>query len=259
MKSCTVSGTDVQKGIIVSSDPYPHITLGSGGHKRATWVALGKRDAETIVRPSHLPCPNRRYSRYFDNEYLNPICKECGAEYSPQDYPAGERGRYEMHPDSGEVLGPLSIGDIGIVLLKDDQGKPNGKYLVVAPRGNDDNRVLVLWKVASGYRGSAQIGIKKPTFADAMDAYDKTGDPIPDMPVIIASDLSWHLGRGSLGETAEFLAVLKPGQEIYAVRSGRRMQDTHGRLTYDGENINVTFGGEEMEAATSDEVEGDYI
>jgi hypothetical protein len=55
------------------------------------------------------------------------------------------------------------------------------------------------------------------------------------------------------------LAILKPGQELRASRSGRRVQDTKAKLVYDGQTITITFGGEEMEAAIADEVEGDLV
>jgi hypothetical protein len=55
------------------------------------------------------------------------------------------------------------------------------------------------------------------------------------------------------------LAILKPGQELRASRSGRRVQNPKAKLVYDGTNILTTFGGEEMEAATADEVQGDQL
>jgi hypothetical protein len=140
----------------------------------------------------------------------------------------------------GEVDDTTSVVlDAGIIALKDTEGKPNGTYLIVAPRGGD-NRVLVLWRVQSGYRGSAKI---------------TAGEGV----TVIASDSSWHSGRGSLGETAEMLAILNPGQELRASRSGRRVQDSKAKLVYDGRTISVTFGGEELEAATTDQVEGEYL
>lgn len=192
MKTFTVHEDGVNEGIAVDMTPYPHVTLGDGGHKRATWIALGKRDVDAVVVRS------------------------------------GKEG------DSRVV-----IKDAAIIALKDGEGKPNGKYLIVAPRGSD-NRALVLWRVPSGYRGSASI---------------KAGEAVK----VIASDSSWHSGRGSLGSTAEMLAILAPGQELRASRSGRRVQETKAVLKYDGQKISVTFGGEELEAATSDEVGGEYV
>lgn len=210
MKTFSVNGTEVHEGIVVALEPYPHIVLGEGGHKRATWVALGKRDAESIVQRT--PIMERRWN--------------------------SEKSEYEMEDTGGTMF---QVRDVGIIGLKDAEGKPNGKYLVVAPRnGDDNNRALVLWGVESGYRGSASI---------------TAGEGV----TVIATDASWHSGRGNLGETAEMLAILKPGQELHAHRSGRRVQDSEAKLAYDGKNISVTFGGSEMFAATAEEVEGEYL
>jgi hypothetical protein len=209
MKTYDINGTEVREGIAVALDPYPHVVLGEGGHKRATWIALGKRDAESII--VRTPVLEDRWN--------------------------SESGKYERQ-DTGRTLS--QIKDVVIIALKDTEGKPNGKYLIVAPRNGGDNRVLVLWRVSSGYRGGAGIS---------------AGEGV----TVIASDSSWHSGRGNLGETAEMLAILKPGQELRASRSGRRVQNSKAKLVYDGKTITVTFGGEEMEAATADEVEGEYL
>ncbi len=188
MKTYDVKGAEVSKGIVIVLEPYPHIVLGEGGNKRATWIPLGKRDAEFII-----------------------------------------------------VRTPFTaqIEDVSVIALKDAEGKPNGKHLIVAPRNGGDNRILVLWRVSSGYRGSASIS---------------AGEGV----TVIASDFSWHSERGSLGETAEMLAILKPGQELRASLSGRGLKETEGKLTYDGA-IKVIFGGEEMEDAMADEVDGDLL
>lgn len=185
MKAFDVSETKVSDGIPVASQPYPHIVLGEGGNKRATWVALGKRDAGQIVR----------------------------------------EGR---------------IADVGVIALKDEGGKPNGKFLIVASRNGKDDRALILWRVPSGYRGSAGI---------------TAGEGV----TMIASDSSWHSGRGNMGETAEMLAVLKPGQELTAQISGRRVEQTRARLGWDGREITVEFGDESLFAALDEEVEGEYL
>lgn len=185
MKTFDISSSEVRGGIAVTSKPYPHIVLGEGGHKRATWVALGKRDADAIVHDG-------------------------------------------------------KITNVGVIALKDEGGKPNGKFLVVAPRNGGDNRALVLWRVPSGYRGSAGI---------------TAGEGV----TVIASDSSWASGKGSLGETAEMLAVLKPGQELTARRSGRRVETTRARLTWDGKTVQVEFGDENLFAALDEEVEGEYL
>lgn len=202
-------GTEVREGIAVNLEPYPHIVLGEGGHKRATWIALGKRDAKSII-------------------VRTPIL---------EDRWDSESGKYEKK-DTGRTLN--QVKDVSVIALKDAEGKPNGKYLIVSPHNGGDNRVLVLWRVSSGYRGGASIS---------------AGEGV----TVIASDSSWHSGRGNLGETAEMLAILKPGQELRASRSGRRVQDSKAKLVYDGKTITVTFGGEEMEAATADEVKGDLL
>lgn len=170
MKTFDVSESIVREFVPVNSQPYPHITLGEGGNKRATWVALGKRDAPTLVLP------------------------------------AEER--------DGKRL-PDRITEAGIVKLE------NGQYLIVAPRGSD-NRAIVLWHVASGYRGSASISAQEDV-------------------LVIACDASWHSGRGNLGKTAECLAVLRPEQNLDARISGRRVQENRARLSWDGREINVEF------------------
>ena len=235
MKAYDINETKIQAGIPVTQKPYPHIVLGAGGHKRATWIALGKRDTESIIRPRRVPCPNRGRTHYGEvlvGDEL-PKCEECGERYVQND-------RYSRHPDTGEVDGPLCVHDVGIIAVKDKSGEPSGKFLIVAPRPGHDNRVLVLWRVSSGYRGSASIS---------------AGEGV----TLIATDSSWHSGRGSLGETAEVLAILKPGQELTAHRSGRRVQETRARLVWDGKEIKVTFGDEALFAATSEEVEGEYL
>lgn len=237
MKTFDVSETDVSKGIKVEIEPYPHIVLGEGGHKRATWVALGKRDAENVVKTKMLPCPKQGSCDYSYTEVApteTKTCDKCGQKYGQWDGTSYK----SVHPQAGEVRGPQIVEDIGIIALKDEKGESNGKYLVVAPRNGDD-RILVLWRVSSGYRGGAGI----------------TAD---EGVTVIGYDHAWASGRGSLGETAEMLAILKPGQELHASRSGRCVQDTKATLTYNKE-IKVVFGGEELDAATADEVEGDYL
>lgn len=186
MRAYLVDESSVTVGISVSDNPYPHIVLGEGGNKRATWVAIGKRDAESIVK----------------------------------------EGRIE---------------DLGVIALKDKETQePTGRYLIVASRNGADNRVAVLWRVSSGYRGSSSI--------EASDGV-----------VVIASDDAWHSGRGNMGSTAEMLAVLKPNQTLNAKISGRRVEQTRARLTYDGKEIKVEFGDEQLDVASAEEVDGDYI
>lgn len=186
MKAFDVSETKVSNDIPVASQPYPHIVLGEGGNKRATWVALGKQDIARIVRDG-------------------------------------------------------KIDDVGLIALKDKvTGEPTGKFLIVAPKNGQDNRALILWRVASGYRGSASIA---------------AGEGV----TVVASDAAWHSGRGNMGETAEMLAVLKVEQELIAKISGRRVEQTRARLSWDGREITVEFGDENLFAALDEEVEGEYL
>jgi len=197
MKTYNIVGSTVKDGIPVSLDPYPHIVLGEGGHKRTTWIPLGKRDANDIIVRS---------------------------------------------PAEGAVgVAPATVSDVSVIALNDTATRtPNGKYLIVAPRSGVDDRVLVLWRVSSGYRGSAGI------YAD-------------EGVTVIAKDSSWHSGQGSLGVTAEILAILKPGQELRASISGRRVQSPRAKLVYDDRTITVTNGGEEMDVDKDDKVEGDVL
>jgi len=186
MKAFDVSKSVVNEFVPVDSQPYPHITLGEGGNKRATWVALGKRDAPALVLS------------------------------------AEER--------DGKQL-PDRVVEAGIIKLE------SGQYLIVAPRGSD-NRVLVLWHVASGYRGTASISADSDV-------------------LVIANDVSWHSGRGNLGETAECLAVLKPGQSLDAWISGRRVQEDRAHLRWDGQRISVEFFC--GDAVPEGKDEGEYV
>ena len=243
MKTYDVTGSEIQSGIEVASLPYPHLTLGEGGNKRATWIALGKRDIEQIIVNRMIPCSMQ--GEYDSSALPNTcstehICEKCGKKYGQWEKPDPFYGLYfRYHPKDGEVIGSRVVEDVGGVALKGENGVPNGRYLIVAPQ-KGDNRVLVLWRVSSGYRGSASIS---------------AGEDV----TVIALDSSWHSGRGNLGETAEILVILKPGQELHASRSGRRVQETEAKLVYDGKKITVTFGGDEMNAATADKVEGDYL
>ena len=140
-----------------------------------------------------------------------------------------------LKSDSEKIIRNYLINNVSILKLKDAGG-----YLIIAPRDGSDNRILVLWRVASGFRGSASI-----THGEGV--------------TIIAKDSAWHSGRGNLGETAEILAVLSPGQELRASRSGRRVENTRAKLVWDGKNINVAFGDKNMDAALADEVAGELL
>ncbi|MFA5172843.1 MAG: hypothetical protein WC435_00365 [Candidatus Paceibacterota bacterium] len=223
------------QGISVSMDsPYPRIIMGQGGHKRATWIPIGKHDANKVIEKKFLPCPHQGKSDHSalpDTCSANHVCESCGKEYGEWKLDDGLYYRY--HPESGEILSSAVIKNVGIIKTE------KGMHLIVAPK-EDDNRALILWSVSSGYRGSASISANEGV-------------------KVIATDESWHSGRGNLGSTAEMLAILEPGQQLIASRSGRRVQGTRGILTYDGENVTVVFGGNEIFAATSEEVVGEYL
>ena len=50
MKCYTVDGETIKNYIQVYNDPYPHVALGNGGNKRATWIPVGKRDFGIIEK-----------------------------------------------------------------------------------------------------------------------------------------------------------------------------------------------------------------
>lgn len=191
MKTFTVRGKEVTPGIDVYLAPYYHLVIGDGGHKKATWVALGKNDAKVITT--------------INEEQITGVCY-----------------------------------DVGVLSLKDrETGKPTGKYLIVAPHGDgSDNRILVCWSVASGYRGSANI------LAD-------------EKILVVARDKAWHSGQGNLGENAEIIAVLHPGQSLVAEISGRRVQETRARLLWNGKELTEEYGDESL--LLSDEPEGELV
>lgn len=229
----------IVRQINVTLAPYPNITLGEGGHKSFTRVALGKRDAESIIEKKMVPCPNQgQYANVWATAPSDPKVCNCGAIYGPWEPRFGYF--YALHPKSGEVVGSSVVKKVGVIALKDATDKPTGKYLIVAPREGADDRVLVLWRFPSGYRGSASI--------------------TPGVGVVVlGTDSAWHSGQGNIGETAEILAILKPGQELRGSRSGRRLEDTRGWVRFDGSKVFVKFGGEELFAAESTDIQGDYI
>lgn len=195
MKTFTVVGCTVTPGIEVNSDPYWRIVLGLGGHKRSTWIPLGKKDAAEMVRKD---------VEQKDNEIYK-------------------------------------IFNVGVIALKDKEQQLTGNHLIVGEKNKNDDRVMVVWSVESGYRGSANI---------------HGGQEVK----IIAQDKAWHSGKGNLGETAECLAVLKPGQRLYGEISGRRVEEPRAILEYDGKEIKVTYGKKELETVLSDEQpEGEYV
>jgi len=90
-------------------------------------------------------------------------------------------------------------------------------------KGGFKDCILVLWLVRSGPYGRVKIyGNKK----------------------VIKIGYS-QKPNGNV-EIGEMLTVLKPGQMLYARRSGRGVKHVYGKLFYDGKSIIVTFGGEEM-------------
>ena len=230
MKTFDVSGEKVSAGITVSQKPYPHVTLGEGGNKRATWVPLGNRDAEGIVVPAEDVL--RPETEWEVRSRLG-----CTSLAEAREAMAGGDVQQKV-----EKTIPAHIDEVGVIALRDKKtGEYNGRHLIVAPRGQD-NRALILWRVSSGYRGGADI---------------TAGDGVR----VVAEDSAWHSGRGSLGSTAEMLAVLSPGQELRASRSGRRVQSNRARLTWDGEEVKVVFGDDSLFIATGadEEPEGEYL
>ena len=247
MKAYMISNEAIENGIPVTLEPYPLIELGRGGHKRATWVPLGKQDAEKTIVNRMKPCSMQgQYDfnqDFTDDPATKPathICEHCGQTYGQWKQASGKY-LVRYHPKAGEVIDTKVIADVGLIALKDKVTQlPNGKYLIVAPKPGNDNRILVYWSVSSGYRGGASISAA-------------------DDVLVIASDQAWHSGKGATGSTAQILAVLKPGQELCASRSGRRMQQTRARLQWDGKEIKVTFGDENLFVAQAVDVAGDYV
>lgn len=224
MKTYTTRETTVTKGIEVCPTPYPHITLGEGGHKRATWMALGKRDAEKLMIPTQIPCRHRGTTG-------PEVCLDCGtpaekvAEWPPQVW---------IHPSKeGFIDGPLKVEDVGVLQLPERENQPP-RYLIVAPPFSESDRILVFWSLSSGYRGSASI---------------TPGEGA----LMIAKDSAYHSGQGNLGESAETLAVLSPDQYLEGRISGRRIQSPEWRLTYLGEG---QFEVGPFEPAVEQEEEG---
>jgi len=208
MRTFTVSESVVTPGIEVNSLPYWKVVLGAGGHKRSTWIALGKRDVDEIIK-------EKENIMNSENIVMNTEGKNI----------FGIKGK---------------IFQAGIIALKNNEGVPTGNHLIVKERGNDD-RVLIVWRVSSGFRGSVNI---------------EGGQEVK----IVAFDKAWHSGQGSLGETAECMAILKPGQRLYATITGRRVEEPRAILVYDGKEIKITFGKEDLETVLSDEQpQGEYV
>jgi len=134
--------------------------------------------------------------------------------------------------------GISTVEDVGIIALRNDAGEPDGRYLIVAPRNSHDERVLVLWRVRSGYRGDATISA-------------------PEGAVVVGHDSAYHSGRGSLGATDEMLTVLRPGDTLIAKISGRRVQCNRARLTWTGDDFEIVFFPSDSDPDS--EVDGDYI
>jgi hypothetical protein len=231
MKTYDVNGREVTAGIKVAMEPQPHVVLGAGGNKNATWVAIGRRDAGTIIVRPDIPCPKQGDSDFTTNPATCAAqhrCDQCGEMYDSWKA-STPPFNYRYHPKAGTVPGPEMILDVGSMQLD------SGKMLIVTPRPS--NRVLVLWRFKSGYRGGADI---------------TAGDGVK----VVATDKAWHSGRGNKGETAELLAIMEPGQELHAKRWGRNLEETHARLRYDGTNIIVEYGDESLFV---DEAQGKYL
>ena len=206
MKCIEIQEAVEQNGIPVEREPYPHVVLGEGGHKRATWIPLGNRDADAMIKRVAVSV--------------------------------------EVWKNKEDVEEEERILDAGVIALRNKKTKElTGRYLLVKPHNPDnkpDTRVLVLWRVESGYRGTADI--------EALD----------ERVVVVGYDHAWASGRGALGETAEMLAIVLDGARLSARISGRRVQLTRAILQNDGGKISVVYGGQELLDAI-DDTDGDEI
>lgn len=220
----------VLRGIGVEMDPTPRVVLGSG-FPRPTYVALGREDAGLLLAGRWLvPCLKRgqvEEKSYWYKEFSpSRLCEQCGISYSPwvnqRRHKLGIWAR--CHPVDGCMEIPV-VTDAGVMPLYGEGGEPNGRYLLVKPdpRIQDDNRALVCWRFPSGNFGASRILI-----ADGVR--------------VVAQGVR-RLECPRFGEVAEMMAILNPGQELRAHRSGSR---THAVLRWDGRELSVLTGGPEV-------------
>lgn len=122
-----------------------------------------------------------------------------------------ERNNLELNGKTICQTGVIKKADV--IELK----KKPGIFLIVKER-TQENSILVFWSVSSGLRGKAYIKPEKNA-------------------CIIISDKAWHSGKGILGETAQCIAILKPGQQLYGNRTGKHIPTKNMLLKYDGSKI----------------------
>ena len=195
---------EVQKGIPVVMEPFPHLALGEkkgDAKKRGTWIPLGRRDADSIVVVPKLPCP-RRVEGYAEGA----SCSVCGVALVPR-----PGFLMNQHLEEGEVDGSPVIMDVGIIPLQD------GKHLVVAPRKSDD-QALVLWCVSGQHAG---------TYVEAGQG-----------ATLMAQGSGWLSGRAARGVVYQALAIVERGGELRARATGKTVV-WEKTLRWDGEKISV--------------------
>ena len=101
------------------------------------------------------------------------------------------------------------------------------RILLVNERDNDKENAIVLATLPSGYKGDSVINVH-------------------DRAQIIADCFVSHGIRGALGVTHHVLAFLSPGGELRGQVTGHRVKSTHYRWIYDGEEIVMVDGGEDV-------------
>lgn len=218
MRALDIHGGSVLPGIAVETDPSPRVVLG-GRFCQSTHVALGWEDAERLLAGRRLvPCPNRgqveEKTYYYKQFSPSRQCGQCGISYSSwvnQRRP-GLATWTRDHPMDGCVEISV-VTDAGVMPLYGRDGKPNGRYLLVKPdpRIEDDSRTLVCWRFPSGDFGASRI--------------------VAPQGVRVVAQGVRRLEGPRFGEVAEMMAILKPGQELRAHRSG---SCTHAALRWDG-------------------------
>jgi hypothetical protein len=89
------------------------------------------------------------------------------------------------------------------------------------PSGQTDEYALVHWQFDSGTKGKVKI-------------YPRDAE-------VIATGKSNHPEIHDCYEQKEVLAILKPGQEMWAERTGLIFQENRAVLRYSGKNVSVRF------------------
>lgn len=132
--------------------------------------------------------------------------------------------------------GMRGICQAGVMPLYGRDGKPNGRFFIVKPdlKIQNDTRTLVCWRFPSGRHGAAQIRVEG---------------------IRVISQGVRMLPAPDCGEVAEVLAIIQPGQELWANRSGQGISYTHARLVWDGQILLVRTGWSEIFKGQSKEHE----